>query len=99
VPDRVAAGLALVWRHRLLAALYAACMVCVCRAGRERAWVDAWVVLAFGLIVFLLGRWYPWYLVWPLVPAAAASDRLAAPATMAGCVLGGVLMWRYTLVW
>jgi hypothetical protein len=62
-------------------------------------WLDAWVILAFALIVWTMGVWFPWYLMWPWAVVLTRWDRtrMAACAACAGLAISA--LFKYSYVW
>jgi alpha-1,6-mannosyltransferase len=61
-------------------------------------WLDAWVILAFSLIVWTMGVWFPWYLTWPWAVVLTRWDRtrLAASAACLGLAIAALFKYSYT---
>ncbi len=81
-----------------IAVLYLVLSVWLWRRPKPCGWLDAWVILSLAVNAWSAGVWFPWYLIWPWLPALLRWDKphLYLSLTCFGLSLG--LSWRYVIL-
>lgn len=81
--------------------IYLALTVWLLRRQRPGSghWLDAWVILAFALIAWTMGVWFPWYLMWPwaVVLTRWDSTRKVVSAMCVGLAIAE--LFKYSTSW
>src|SRR5262249_36208081 len=86
-------------RHWPILLLYAGLSIWIMQTKAPDCLLNAWSMLSLGLIMFTLGVWLPWYLVWPWSVSLTRWDRWPLYTSMICFVLAIPLTMRYSYVW
>jgi hypothetical protein len=99
LPGPLIAAALVLFRQWPILLLYVGLSIWIVRSQAPDSLLNAWSTLSLGLIMFTLGVWFPWYMVWPWSVSLTRWDRWPLYTSMICFVLAIPLTLRYSYVW